>query len=499
MSVVSTQIYSGCTLPAKAGTEVKIKVDQSVLDESTPLLDFTGPREVRVLIDGPRVQLNTDDIAGVYPAAGSQESADEFLPHIALNRRSLPWERSGMDADAQKPWLALVLFKESELKLPTNVNGGPKGEPEAVVVSDVQAKDPLGYPKLSAKLGNSAPITVLYVRNDVWSAARPNPLDLRYLTHVRRTTIDGTDSYTSIVICNRLPDAGDPNETAEMHTACLISLEGRSDLWDNAGRPSNNAVAALVVLHHWRFRPSKGGDFEQVIRSIRFQPNGGVLRFGNLPQKVAGHPAPLSGGFEGVLNTGGYFLTPLLHSQEGNVTWRGPLRPFDPPARSLGFAIRSAPEEFADPQPGESLDYSHATAFELGRLLALNNPGILDDMREMSTVIEIIKPDVAINKLPEVLQKPDWVQQEENWYEQPWEFEGQISAIKNEAVLVGNNPGDVGGINDLPGGWGSDPIGDLGSLPSAQVPVVVAIPIDSINVGSLGKIYADVESAAHGG
>ena len=103
------------------------------------------------------------------------------------------------------------------------------------------------------------------------------------------------------------------------------------------------------MLHSWNFTPSKGGDFEEVMKSIPIRPNGGVLRFGNLPEGVSpGETAPLSAGLDGVLDTHGNFIDPLPHTQPGNATYRGPLLPFPAPARSPGFALRSAPEEFAD-------------------------------------------------------------------------------------------------------------------------------------------------------
>src|SRR6185503_18441067 len=101
-------------------------------------------------------------------------SADEFLPHIALTRRTLPWERLGIDNDIAKPWLALVVFSESELKLAATGKPAPKGEPQALVVSDIAAMDSTGAPVIQAKLGATAPVTVLYVRNDMWVNARPN-------------------------------------------------------------------------------------------------------------------------------------------------------------------------------------------------------------------------------------------------------------------------------------------------------------------------------------
>src|SRR6185436_4390524 len=106
-------------------------------------------------------------------------------------------------------------------------------------------------------------------RNDMWYKARPNPADLRFLTHIRSTTVGVNTKFTSAVICNRLPNAGAQDKPAEMHTACLISLEGRTDLLSRAS--NTTGYTALVVLHYWKFRPSKGGDFEQVMRAIRLR------------------------------------------------------------------------------------------------------------------------------------------------------------------------------------------------------------------------------------
>ena len=500
---VTTQIYSKCKVPAKSGTTVHIHVNQPVSYNGGDVLDLQGSQDVLVAVDGPRVQLNDDDIVGVYPAPGSEESADEFLPHIALTRRTLPWERFGVDTDVdngvnqfEKPWLALVVFSESELKLPTPSDPTPKGQPQPTLVSAIAAKDPTGGPIISAKLGATAQVTVLYVRNDLWAKTRPTAGDLRFLSHIRSTTFGLKTVYTSTCICNRLPNAGAGDQPAEMHTACLVSLEGRTDLLP---RPSNTTgFTALVVLHHWKFRPSKGGDFEQVMRAIRLKPNGGVLRFGNVTQASAS--PPLSGGFDAVVNPDGFFIDPLPHTQEGDVTWRSPLRPFQPPARGDGFAVRAAPEEFSGQQPGTPLDYSHATAFELGRLLALSNPGILEDLRNITAIVPEIVAPPAINNMPKAIQWPDWVTNPaDKWYEQPWERQGQ-NMLKDEiALLEGTKPGDIGGINELPGQWGSDPLIDLGALPGAQIPVVVAIDVNTVSVQTLGQMFVEVESVAHGG
>ena len=70
------------------------------------------------------------------------------------------------------------------------------------------------------------------------------------------------------------------------------------------------------VGNHWSFTPSGDGDFEEVMKLIRYRPNGGVLRFGNLAQpREEGQPAPLSGGFAALIDADGYPREPLQDAQ----------------------------------------------------------------------------------------------------------------------------------------------------------------------------------------
>ena len=85
------QVFSSCIPLVKAGDAEPITVTQT-LDGR---LKQEGPATVHVRIDGPQTSLLADVVAGVFPAPGSDQSPDEFLPHIAFTRRTLPWERAG--------------------------------------------------------------------------------------------------------------------------------------------------------------------------------------------------------------------------------------------------------------------------------------------------------------------------------------------------------------------------------------------------------------------
>jgi hypothetical protein len=488
------QVYSKCDPLVDSGVTLEIDVSQSLTADGSALLETTSPGKVKLKIDGPRIQLTPADIAGVFPAPGSEESPDEFLPHVAINRRTLPWERPGPAAGA--PWMALLLFKESELKSTEQRKQSPRVSLEATTIAGIQAKDSVSFTKFTTVLGLTpdTSVNVLYVPHTVLPSVLPKSNELQFLCHMKRKTENGVDKDVAIVVCNRLPDAGPPDavEKPEVHTALLVSLEQRSELF-TAGHYSNpNASTALIVLHHWTFTPSKGGDFEQVMQAIGYRPNGGVLRFGNLPKEPLQGQPPLSGPFDAMLNQFGFFSTPVEHANEGNVLFRGPLRPFMAPPRSKAFAIRAAPEELDDADPNLPRDYSHAAAFEIGRLLAASDAGVLEDIRSIHIVHQVMEPPLLANQMPPALQKPDWVSNPA-WFEQPWEMNA-VSMIKDEAALLQNGVGDLTGIEEHVGQWG-DIFVDLGALPTPSTAPIAPIDIGTATGTMLVKLFGDVENA----
>lgn len=482
------QVFSSCTPLVKAGDTVPITVSQT-LDNR---LKQDGAATVYVRIDGPQTSLLADVIAGVFPAPGSDESPDEFLPHVAFTRRTLPWERQGPDPST--PWLAVLLFKESELRSAQQRKSAP-----AVSVATLKVQN---IPDLTTRnrlintlhVPGDTEVSTLTVANLLLSQIMPRTAELSLLCHMKRQTIGGSEVDSSIVVCNRLPDASAPaGQKPELHTAVLVSVERAPELF-----PAPVAgVTTLLVLHQWTFRPSQGGDFEQVMKSIAYRPHGGVLRFGNLPAPVAaGETPPLSGGFKGLLDKDAYFLTPVEHDQEVNATYRSPLHPFTPPPRSPGFAIAPAPNEFVNANQGTPLDFAHAAAFELGRLLALNDPGVLEDLRHVSGTMKPLEPPVAVNKLPDALQKPDWVVNPE-WSVQPWDAVAGQSLVKDENLFLGKGIGDVTGIGDLLNQWNvGDIVASLNSVGPVVTAPVVAVNVASVTADSLDETFADVAQAA---
>ena len=459
MSMEKTRIFDNCRPRVPAGQKISVQVAQTLKKGTTDLLSVIGNDKVTLMTGGPQTRLTPADIAGVYPAEGSTDSPDEFLPHIALTRRTLPWERVGPGGSG---WLALLLLKQSEMAGPAGGAGASIGP---AAIASIAARDGVAYGRLrtQSKLADDASVEIAYIPHSLLQTILPSKQEVALLSHLKQvergTPPANTSVDTAVVVCNRLPTAGDGTQPPQLHTALLVSLEHRDDLFDGSRfSPQNlNASAALLVLHHWRFTPSTGGDFEQVMQSIAIRPNGGVLRFGNVPRVPAtGTPPPLSGPFDALLDSDGYVRDPLPHMQPGNPEYRGPLRPFAPPPRSRGIAVRATPEEFANAPVGSGLDYSHAAAFELGRLLALGNMELVEDLHEVRRTYPEIKI-VEVNTLPTILQKPSWVMTPEPF----WNM-GPDSLVKPQAELEALGVGDITGIRALAPAWENSVIAQLG-------------------------------------
>lgn len=173
-------------------------------------------------VEGPRFALSPSEVSGVFPPRNGHGAFSSALPHMALGRRTLPWERALGDAytagpdQAPYPWLALVVFQEGECEIKPN--------------------QPLrdGIPRdVFQRLGSPGDIRCDFVEADrqLLTDILPMPQELQLLTHVRQVNVDDrelaagdSDGFFAVVMANRIPRAGGK------HLACLVSVEERTDL-----------------------------------------------------------------------------------------------------------------------------------------------------------------------------------------------------------------------------------------------------------------------------
>lgn len=512
MNDITVQVYDSCVPIRQAGAAITLQASQTLgtAPNGADLLTTTGIDTVNLQVDGPRLSLPPDLVVGTYPAQGSLDSPDEYLPHIAIGRRTLAWERPG--PTTASPWLALLLVKESEWRPantprvpsltlsqisrlgPTNVAQAPPSdvlsvapkvveeakEPgpgpqqpgqttpisvltqpsmadqvpgatlQAVTIAQIKSYDPLGYKQLTdaqtgCGLNPSTNVNVLFLPITTLANILPHVEELPLLCHVK----EGPADDTLIVISNRLPNSTlDPGATApEIYTVLLVSLEHRSDLYAASELPAGSAantrtgeaLAALVVLYQWSFTPSAGTDFADAIQAIRYTPNGGILRLGNQPTI----PSTGAAGIAPLVASDGFLLTPLPLSPQQLANYRGPLQPYEAPVRSNDFAVRADPQQFVNASATDPEDYSHACAFELGRLIAINDSGIMEDLTSVRGYLDLPGHFIATTlQAPAALLPKTWnvdpADDQSSWSTEPWS-----GALGNFAQLPTADPSGV--------------------------------------------------------
>ncbi|MGW0502991.1 hypothetical protein [Micromonospora sp. NPDC003241] len=354
----NTVTFAAHRRPALEAGDYTITVTQAVAVGSATESFGTSRR---FSVGGDRFALPPTAIRAVFPPDGSLGDHSNVLPHVVLDRPSLPWERDpGGDGDDRPPWLALLLFDEDE-----------KPQPRTTTVGALAREGTLPEPATALERHDSddAPVTVIDVPTDLLPGLVPAYTELRLLAHVRGGTGPTAEPDAAVVVGSRLPAAG---TTSTVH---LVSLEHRFRA-DGLGAPgldlphsrvggAGGATVPLVSLASWRFAcVSADHSFPALVRDLA--SDGGDLRLPDVGNATA----------DGFLAQG---LVPLRHRlrQGGrSIGWyRGPLSTGATDGGPV-TPVRSADALLRLHTDVGMFDVSHAAAWQLGRLLALRSTGI---------------------------------------------------------------------------------------------------------------------------
>jgi len=161
--------FVGYHLPDLADGDYTLTVTQGVENFSEKFPEAT----LRFSVLGPRLNLDPQLVNSVFPPPGSVGDHSNVLPHIVLNRSTLPWERTAFsinkdvfdkleeakkklleEAKKKLSWLVLLLFEEGEFASPlvslvtlqghensvNNAQFSPDGMSVVTVASDKAAR-----------------------------------------------------------------------------------------------------------------------------------------------------------------------------------------------------------------------------------------------------------------------------------------------------------------------------------------------------------------------
>lgn len=313
--------------------------------------------EIELVFSRKRFTVAEHEVYSVYPPKESSGDYRYHLPHIVLNRATIPWEFS----DDSSPSLALFLlraeenaqYKEVEIKSIRETG------------SEIFASPALGMTAADADKPDGT-CKVVDVPAKQFKALYLNKEQRRLLSHVREVSLDDKvtdpeikDGKFSVVIAHRFPEEG-------LNRMFAVSLAE----YDGVAIPDSCQFVRCICYAHWEFRSEgKTYDFFEEVKKLETGP---LVR--PVSQRVS------AGELKDLLNRG--FL-PMNHNmREGSktVSWyRGPWIPYDEETEKPAYRIFADELYCYDTQAG-MLDISYASAWQLGRLVAMHYPTVAGEL-----------------------------------------------------------------------------------------------------------------------
>lgn len=316
-------------------------------------------------IRGERFNIDPLEFSTIFPPDNATGDYSNVLPHLIFSRKTLPWERTlGPNANGLT-WLALLLFDETEclpeLKIGTVKNLKP-------INGGGELPDNVYYPNLELEPGESIDDSCAYIDVDplLLNKIIPSSNDLQYLVHGRTSKYQDEETGEekthefSVIVCNRFPKSGVKNT---VHLVSLENFEQYIEAFDSL--PKDHKIR-LVSLKNWSFTCiNLDKTFSGILQNLNTDPAVFQIKVNEKGQ-----------GSESVNNALNMGYIPMNHNtRQGDktVSWyRGPLTPYLA-NREINFPITNSDSIIYYDKNTGMFDVSYACAFQLGRLLALQN------------------------------------------------------------------------------------------------------------------------------
>lgn len=369
--------YDNYEAPLTAGS-YRFVLQQTVNLEGDEARHYYQDQRFEIL--APRYSIDGDEIQAYFPPNGGAADYTNVLPHLVLLTRNLPWER--ILSPQREPWLALLVLSDQDLvdgkvalKNGTVADLAPHRPDDLPTDDDLPGPwvrsddiDAVLLPKFKRTEDANTPVRLLDLDLKLFRKLCPTRKELPLLAHIRHVdTADKVplemvaDGEFSVLVANRFPSRG-------TNTVYLISLEGWNELFDsdpNGAQPASRV--RLITLGSWTFVNDPAGH----------DTFGGLMTQLKKNAAVLGVSLPATTGHTHVDNALKRGYVPLdyqpLNSTPTIAWYRGPLSPF-PRQRINRPAFERADAALIFDDKNGMLDVSYASAWELGRLLALSSP-----------------------------------------------------------------------------------------------------------------------------
>ena len=300
---------------------------------------------------GPQFSLPAATINSVFPPSKNQGDYTNVLPHVVINSSTLPWERNSQENEENSPWLTLLLFDEEQTPQVQTINSDE-------FVSG-NSTSPFWPPVVQTDNENTPQqLNVIDIPKSLVASIMPRYSELPNLTHIREERDEDNNlisTPTSIVVTNRLP------EKNKLTTVHLVSIENRFvDGNFNFQQAEQDDLIRFVTLYSWQFYCEDTS--KQLLQLLE-----------NLDSAQFRLAAQQNSDAEKYLQQSSTILPHSTRTGDRLYSWyRGPLFAGTPPQNSFAPVLCADELMVFDTQMA-MFDVSYATAWQLGRLLALKD------------------------------------------------------------------------------------------------------------------------------
>ncbi|TVP63369.1 MAG: PDZ domain-containing protein [Nodularia sp. (in: Bacteria)] len=182
--------------PLNAGTyKVTATLDAPETLKNASIYNSTT---IKLHVAGPRFFLPPSEIHSVFPPENGAGDYNNVLPHVVLNRHTLPWERLVDGRNEDIPFLALLIFSDNE-----EANGDVT-PPTAIELADLLIDLNFKYAlEPGEKLTDK--VNVIDVKSELLQKIIPTGKELCLLAHGRELHQGESVYPRAVVIANRLP------------------------------------------------------------------------------------------------------------------------------------------------------------------------------------------------------------------------------------------------------------------------------------------------------
>jgi len=408
-------VFTNSHQPGMQDGDYRITVQQALsFDGHTDALaPSDAGRYLYLSVAGPRFSFDPTLVKSAFPPDKGIGRYSNVLPHIVLNRSTLPWERPIDGTPTGTSWLALLVLTGDEIN-EYNIT------PQTVSVGSLMhgSTNP-NFPAFALETAQSESdqTTVIDVPLGVLRRGLPPLDDHQRLVHIRELMMNnqpisaGEEDLFPIAVGCRLPAYQSNAEGCEV-TVHLVSMEGRADLFNLLGSSDLNdpSLYRLVTLWSWTYTtlPNDKTFADYLTEAAQnHSPDNPQNRLVAPSVATGTQGAALA---NDLLATG---FIPLPHqTRQGNqlISWyRGPFitgTSSNPPSLSEFTGLRSPDQLTRYFSQVGMLDVSYASAWQLAQLLTLQNTSVSTALYNWKRATALIEADPPDSSLPLPLRRP---------------------------------------------------------------------------------------------